>query len=201
MRYGLKYAVQPLHTRVFIILTSLLLCLRPAAAQDTGHGASEQRSLEEKIQNALSAAPAAISDEAAVWDWPREAGQQPPVLREGANGWTCFPARNATPGNDPMCHDEAFLVWAMAFMQEEAPNLDRIGLSYMLQGGGEVDENGRQSVGPHLMMAFPELNMLDAYPAAKHSDDPFVAYADTPYALLIMPVASGGEILRLGEGQ
>lgn len=199
MGHFMTLEVHPLCTRALLVVAALFLCLPPAAAQDAGHGAAEQRSIEEKVQSALSAAPAAISDEAAVWDWPSEDGQQPPVLQDGTNGWTCFPARSTTPGNDPMCHDDVFLKWAMAFMREEAPNLDRIGLSYMLQGGGEVDENGTQTVGPHLMMAFPDLELLNAFPAAKHSNDPFVAYDDTPYALLIMPVASGGEALRLAE--
>lgn len=95
-----------------------------------------------------------------------------------------------------MCHDRVFLQWALAFLNDEPPQLEEVGLSYMLQGGGEVDENGKQTTGPHVMMAFPDLSLLDAFPEATHGDEPFVSYADTPYALLIMPVAAGGEEIK-----
>jgi len=190
-----------LYARIPVILTGLFLCLQPALAQDAHEGASDNRSIEEKVQNALSAAPEHIAGAAAVWDWPAEAGGELPVLREGTNGWTCFPSRTHTPGNDPMCHDEAFLEWAMAFMQEEEPDLERVGLSYMLQGGGEVDEGGRQTVGPHVMIALPDLMHAKGIQRAEHADGPFVSYGDTPYALVIMPVAAAGETLRLARGE
>jgi len=194
-------AVNLLCARIPAILTGLFLCLQPALAQDTHQGASDDRSVEEKIQNALSAAPEHIAGAAAVWDWSTEAGGEMPVLRQGTNGWTCFPSRTHTPGNDPMCHDAAFLEWATAFMQEEVPDLERVGLSYMLQGGGEVDEAGQQTVGPHVMIALPDLMHADGIQRAEHADGPFVSYGDTPYALVIMPVAAAGETLQLANGE
>jgi hypothetical protein len=60
---------------------------------------------ETKIENALSAAPAAIAEGAAVVDW--ELNQ----LREGTNGWTCMPDPPQLPGNAPMCLDEQWVKW------------------------------------------------------------------------------------------
>jgi len=201
MTRRLSLVMNLLCARIPTLLTGLFLCLQPALAQDTHEGASDNRSVEEKIQNALSAAPEHIAGAAAVWDWPSEVGGEIPVLREGTNGWTCFPSRAHTPGNDPMCHDEAFLKWAMAFMHEAEPDLERVGLSYMLQGGGEVDEAGQQTVGPHVMIALPDVVHADGIQRAEHADGPFVAYGDTPYELVIMPVAAAGDTLQLANGE
>jgi hypothetical protein len=198
-----------------VALTGALLISPPATAQ-SGDGPSSSPSVDasadpasptwsdaEKIENALSAAPASIAGEAAVWDWPAEAGETPPVLREGRNGWTCFPSRINTPGNDPMCHDEAFLAWALAFLAEEEPSLERVGLSYMLQGGGLLGENGQQTVGPHVMIALPDLADARGIPHVHHDEQspllakPFISYGDTPYALVIMPLAPGGQRLTI----
>jgi hypothetical protein len=96
-----------------------------------------------------------------------------------------------------MCHDEAFMEWTMAFLRQEAPSLTRVGLSYMLQGSGELGADGKQTVGPHVMMALPTLEDGAGIPKAKHSDAPYIAYGGSPYALVIVPVAAAGERLQL----
>src|SRR5262245_15080754 len=45
----------------------------------------------QKIANAMTAAPASISEKAAVLDWPGDDGGQPMTLRAGTNGWSCLP--------------------------------------------------------------------------------------------------------------
>ncbi len=57
-----------------------------------------ESSAEEKIASALSAAPDIVSSGAMVLDWPAADGEDPGLLREGDNGWTCFPDRFFTPG-------------------------------------------------------------------------------------------------------
>ena len=61
-----------------------------------------------KIQNAMNAAPPAVSKHATIMDWPAREGDQPTVLRKETNEWSCFPDDSSTPGNDPMCVDR---VW------------------------------------------------------------------------------------------
>ena len=52
---------------------------------------------EEKIENALSAAPASLSRHAKVMDWDGK------VLRKGSNGYTCLPDIPDNGANDPWC--------------------------------------------------------------------------------------------------
>src|SRR5207253_2488045 len=52
---------------------------------------SKKMSTAQKIKNAMSAAPAEISRNATIMDWPEKAGGQPTQLRAGNNGWVCFP--------------------------------------------------------------------------------------------------------------
>lgn len=175
-----------------------LICLslvsrRPSVAQDTESGATEEQTQEGKIQNALSAAPVYIAREAAVWDWPAEGGDESPILREGSNNWTCLPDYPGTPENDPMCHDEAFLDWHLAALRQDEPDIDRVGISYMLAGGGYVDDEGQLVLGPHVMIALPNLSDAEGIPHAEHSDAPHIFHGGTPYEIIIVPVAAAGE--------
>ena len=56
------------------------------------------------------------------------------VLRKGNNGWTCMPDVPGRPQHDPMCVDETMMQWLMATLAGKKPNIDRVGLSYMLMG-------------------------------------------------------------------
>src|SRR5215213_8000481 len=70
---------------------------------------SETSKDEAKIHSAISAAPTSIAKDARIVDYPQKVGQPLIKLREGANGWTCFPDWQATPGKDPMCFDTTVL--------------------------------------------------------------------------------------------
>ena len=56
------------------------------------------------------------------------------VLRKGNNGWTCMPDVSGRPQHDPMCVDETMMQWLMATLAGKKPNIDRVGLAYMLMG-------------------------------------------------------------------
>jgi hypothetical protein len=79
----------------------------PAMAHDTSMAKKAPMTTAQKIANAMSAGPSAISAKATILDWPAKEGDQPPVLRAGTNGWTCLPDFPETKGNDPMCLDAA----------------------------------------------------------------------------------------------
>src|SRR5258708_38728527 len=90
-----------------------------------------------KIANALSAAPATIAEHASVVDWPanpRDEMSHGRVLRQGNNGWTCMPDVPGRPQHDPMCVDETLMQWLSASLAGKKPDIDRVGLSYMLMG-------------------------------------------------------------------
>src|SRR4051794_13929819 len=70
-----------------------------------------------KIANALSAAPATITEHASVLDWPAnpsEGMSHGRVLRKGNNGWTCMPDVSGRPQHTPMCVDETMMQWLIA---------------------------------------------------------------------------------------
>src|SRR4029077_14992310 len=122
---------------------SLALALVPTGAQEAGaaRAPGAERTVAWKIENALSAGPKVIADRATVMDWPAAPGQKMRVLREGTNGWMCMPGRPWEPRPDPMCVDEAMMKWIMAKQAHREPNIDRIGLAYMLQGEARADPN------------------------------------------------------------
>jgi len=140
---------------------------------------------------------AAIARAATVVDWPT-AGEKPPVLRKGANGWTCFPDYPPSPGDDPMCLDKTWTTWFDAYRSNTEPYVSSVGIAYMLQGGSaasnsdpfatEPPEGGswRRSP-PHLMIITPDkLNpaIFDSEPSA---GGPWIMWGGTPYEHLMVP--------------
>ena len=155
--------------------------------------------MDETIANALSAGPASITHDAAVLDWPSEHNPDFSELRAGSNGWTCVPDDPATPTNDPMCLDEQWLEWLMAFAEGRDPEITTFGWSYMLQGGGaasdadpylmEPPEGEEWLVGPpHLMLLAPGAYDTTAFPTDRDSGGPYIMWAGTPYEHFMIPV-------------
>lgn len=146
------------------------------------------------IEAALSAAPPQVAETAEVRDHDGN------VLREGSGRYTCFPPPEGIAG--PMCMDAPFLAWMGAWMKGEAPQTDRIGLAYMLAGddpkGGasNIDpaataptaDNDWVVEGPHVMVIVPDAAALDGLPTTPVDDAPYVMWAGTPYAHIMMPV-------------
>ena len=75
-------------------------------------GDSTEPTRDEKIADALRAAPAYIADAATVVDWDMTT-----VLREGSPDWICVPTPRGTPQSAPMCLDPTFLQWFMELEQ------------------------------------------------------------------------------------
>lgn len=155
-------------------------------------------SLEGKIESAISAAPRAIAADATIMDWPAEEGGEPSELRAGSNGWVCFPDMPATEPSDPMCFDRVWQSWMTAWMTRTEPEVDQLGVAYMLQGDGgasNIDpfatgptpDNQWVVSGPHLMLLTPDpadLEGMSTDPGA----EPFVMWRDTPYAHVMVPM-------------
>ncbi len=156
-------------------------------------------SKEAKIQSALSAGPKSITANAAVVDWPSSPTDSMKQLRAGTNGWTCLPNVPDTPGNDPMCMDKTWMIWAAAWMGHKPVQITEIGLGYMLQGGSDASNTdpfkmkpdaGEQWVnsGPHVMVLTPNLATLASLPSDYKSGGPWVMFKGTPYAHIMVPV-------------
>jgi hypothetical protein len=151
------------------------------------------------IENAVAAAPSAVSAEATVIHMDAEGEVH--VLREGSNGWTCMPDNPASPGNDPMCLDKGGLAWAEAWIAHEDPDDSMVGFAYMLQGGSDASNTdpygiepptgaGWVDTGPHVMI-FNAGAAIANYPAQGDAPDtraPYVMWAGTPYEHLMIPV-------------
>lgn len=171
------------------IATFILFVAGPALSQSS----------DEKIRNAMSAAPPAISKDATILEWPDKEGAEPAVIRKGNNAWTCFPDWPVSPGFDPMCFDKPSMEWTRAYMKKQEPKIRQPGIGYMLQGGSEASNTepfatkpaaGEDwlKTGPHIMI-FPA-GKLDAaiYGTDYHSGAPWVMFPKTPYEHLMIPV-------------
>ena len=185
--------------RIFLLL--LLLAAYQTASQAQGQArpaAKAPMTKDQKIQNALSAAPAGISKEAAVMDMGAAPGAPMVELRKGVNGWTCLPDVPDTPGNDPMCMDKAAMQWADAWMSKKTPTLTGMGIGYMLQGGSTADNDDpfakTPKAGKNWLMEPPHLMVFGtkippgAYPTTAVMTGPWVMWAGTPYEHLMVPV-------------
>jgi hypothetical protein len=164
-----------------------------------------------KMENAMSAAPRAIASGATLMDWPATPGGQPTQLRAGTNGWTCFPDMPNTPRNDPMCNDAQWSAWAEGWMTHQPPHITALGISYMLQGSADASNTdpfatepaaGQQWVitGPHVMIIVPNQRDLAGLPTDPNSGGPYVMFAGTPYAHIMVPVAAMGSGMAAGAG-
>jgi hypothetical protein len=158
----------------------------------------------QKIANAMSAAPAVISKNATIMDWPDKEGGQPKQLRAGTNDWVCFPSApsefGASAGDDPMCMDKQWQAWGQAWMSKAQPKVEGTGIAYMLKGDKGASNTDPFATGPsatnnwvvsppHIMVLYADLKMLDAFPTDPNTGGPWVMWKGTPYAHLMVPVA------------
>jgi hypothetical protein len=92
--------------------------------------------------------------------------------------------------------DEVMLQLRLAAWRGEEATLERIGLRYMLQGGPGVDEQGRQSLGPHIMISLPaNVPIADWIGRALQPNGPWVDVGPEG-AVITIPVAAPGATLR-----
>lgn len=153
-----------------------------------------------KTQSAMSAAPIAIAQDAAIMDYPAKMGDPFIELRKGSNGWTCFPDWPATPGNDPQCFDKMWMEWLNALTNGTEPNITQPGLSYMLAGGSDASNTDPTAMAPapgedwvstppHVMLLFPGKLDPNLFSSDHHYGGPYVMFAGTFYEHIMMPVA------------
>lgn len=175
---------------VSLVAVSLTQSL-PAAGQDDVDG---------KIAQGMSAAPASIAKDATIYDLNVDDQGNFIVLREGSNGWSCFPDAPGTPSLDPMCLDATWMNWLGALIAQKDPETKVPGLAYMLQGGSDASNTdpyatepaeGDEWVSspPHVMLLLPGELDQSVFSTDHASGGPFIMWAGTPYEHIMMPVS------------
>lgn len=199
-------------SRIAVVVFSALAACQPApeaapvaeATMPAAAAAPAPGSVDAKIMEALSAAPAEISAAATIMDWPAAEGGEMTQLRAGTNGWTCFPnspAAVTAAVDDPMCLDEAWLAFANDWMTRKAPAVARLGFGYMMHGDAGASETDPFAMsatadnrwvrsGPHLMVVVPDPKALEGLPTTADSGGPWVMWAGTPWAHVMVPVGA-----------
>lgn len=175
--------------RAFVLFFVLIPLLAAPVAK------AQDRDVDARIRNALSAAPLSVSQGAQVME------MNGTVLREGLNGWVCIPDDPALANNSPMCVDAAWLEFLDAWMKKRAPRVTTVGIGYMLQedfpssntdpfATGPTPENQWvANSGPHIMVIFPNTSALAGYATDPRNGGPWVMWAGTPYAHVMVPAA------------
>lgn len=148
---------------------------------------------EDKIARAMSAAPSDISEAATIMDVDGT------ILREGSNGWVCLPGIGLIPGDQhPMCNDAVWMKWMAAAGSGSAFSTDVVGVSYMLMGDAMVNNENPMATdpsdggvwvqeGPHMMIVFPNMDMLADLPRDPFAGGPYVMWGETPLAHVMLP--------------
>jgi hypothetical protein len=156
--------------------------------------ADDTETVEQKIARAITAAPSDITDDATIMDVDGT------ILREGSNGWTCLPGVGLIPADThPMCNDAVWMDWMAAAANGTEFSTDVVGVSYMLAGDALVNNDNPMATdpndggvwvqeGPHLMMLFPNMDMVSNLPRDPYVGGPYVMWGDTPMAHVMVPV-------------
>jgi hypothetical protein len=155
-------------------------------------------SADDPLRNTMSAGPLAIAEHATIMGVDEDGKLS--EVRQGDNGWTCWPDDPATPTNDPICGDRQWAEFISAFYEQRAPTITAIGIGYMLQGGSSASLSdptlseppaGQDwlSEGPHLMILAPWKLDPVAYSSDPHAGGPYIMFAGTPFEHLMAPVA------------
>ncbi|WP_341503938.1 hypothetical protein [Gallaecimonas sp. GXIMD4217] len=144
------------------------------------------------IKSAESAAPASVTAKATIKTMDGK------VLRQGSNGWVCYPGDK---NSGPMCNMPGWDKLFEAYMKKGPLSVDGIAFSYMLAGEGEAPgvsnidpfataptpDNDWIKEGPHLMILVPDPALLEGLPTDP-SEPVYVMWKGTPYAHIMVRI-------------
>ncbi|HYM77806.1 MAG TPA: hypothetical protein VE377_17660 [Candidatus Dormibacteraeota bacterium] len=170
-----------------------LLCLVSIflAAQDTPSKPATD-SKDAKIALALSAAPPNIARNAKVVD--RDADGKQVTLREGNNGFTCFPGQPGVPGGQPFCGNAAALQWEDDHdAHKPRPTNTEPGIEYMMAGGTDWSASDPYIASgipikepPHWMIMWPFDPAITGLPTKPKQSGTWIMWAGTPWSHLMI---------------
>lgn len=170
---------------LFVVVASL--CLLSTGAAQAG-----EKNKQELIREAESAGPESVAKNATI---KTPDGK---VLREGANGWTCYPGSDAI---GPMCNRAQWDALLAALGKKAPIKVNEFSISYMLAGEGDAlgvsnsdpfatratHEHDWVKEGPHLMILVPDPAMLEGL-STDPNDPVYVMWKGTPYAHIMVKV-------------
>lgn len=166
-------------------LAVALICAGSAARAETA---------EDKIARAMTAAPADISADATIMDVDGT------ILRKGGNDWVCLPGIGLIPGDThPMCNDAVWMKWMAAVSSGVAFTTNVVGVSYMLAGDAMVSNDNPAATdpndggtwvqeGPHIMLLFPNTEVLNGMTRDPFAGGPYVMWDKTPLVHVMLPL-------------
>jgi len=186
-----------------IAVVLLAACSRAEAPATREDAQPERGSREWLVQTARSAAPEAISATAAVVAM-RDSTMALDTLEPASAGstWTCFADDTTTQHEDPVCADAEAMKWFAAWStgNRQGPRLAGMGVVYALRGGAvpsdtdpymmRPDSGGMVMDGPSIYIAMPNTSAYQGLPTTRRSDGPWVRYAGTPYAYIVLPAGN-----------
>jgi hypothetical protein len=116
-----------------------------------------------------------------------------------------------------MCVDEVMMKWIRATLAGEKPNIDRVGLAYMLVGEARQGQNSTPAkdptqvkgwfyIGPHVMIVLPDSAKegLRGINQDLSNNEPYVSLlSSAPGAtpIWVIPVAKSGNRIREEPGK
>jgi hypothetical protein len=152
-----------------------------------------------KIENAMSAAPISIAQDATILDNNVDTSGKYIVLREGTNGWTCFP-NDPDTRFAPRCYDEVWMNWVYAAGAGDDPSLSVTapGFAYMLAGGTHASLSDPSlaepaagddwiTLPPHIMIILSNTVDVSSIGINAQSTSPWMLYGNTPYHIIMIP--------------
>jgi hypothetical protein len=155
---------------------------------------AQQPSDSDYITKVTAAAPPAVVKSATIVQMQKDGSVR--IVQTGSNGFTCMMLDPTTP----MCADKNAMAWAQALAKHVTPP-NSVGFVYMLAGDNGTSNtnpydtaatanNHWVKTGAHVMIVGPAVATM-GYPMSADADPtkPYVMWANTPYAHLMIPVA------------
>lgn len=163
-----------------------------------GEGGARRDAVRQAAESAAAenAAPSSLSKHATILN---RDGQ---VVRIGSNGWMCLPDDPSTAGTDSICMNESWRHFMDALKNKKKPTFTQIGIAYMLQGDRPVSNTDPYAtepkpgdewvdkLGAHVMVLVPDAETLKGVPTNPNNGGPWVMWAGTPYAHVMIPIDS-----------
>ncbi|MFY4730767.1 hypothetical protein [Nitrospira sp. BLG_2] len=163
-----------------------------------GEGGARRDAVRQAAESAAAenAAPSSLSKHATILN---RDGQ---VVRIGSNGWMCLPDDPGTAGTDSICMNESWRHFMDALKNKKKPTFTQIGIAYMLQGDRPVSNTDPYAtepkpgdewvdkLGAHVMVLVPDAETLKGVPTNPNNGGPWVMWAGTPYAHVMIPIDS-----------
>ena len=175
---------------VFFRLRATLLPSAAFAVFITTFAYTQEEAKEAKIKSAMTGGPVEIANNARIVEFGEHGSLT--TLREGSNGWTCFPEDPGSMGAS--CLDEPALQWLTDLIAHKAkPTNTRPGILYMLAGGMSRSASDPWATKgtpvkepPHWALIWPFDPKETGLSDKPKDTGTWVMYAGTPYAHLMI---------------